>query len=287
LNLPPGRHVELPGRGRTFVREVEGPPGASTLLLLHGWTATSDLNWFGCYEALGRQYHVVALDQRGHGRGLHSRKPFRLVDCADDAAALVRELGLGPVIVVGYSMGGLVAQLVWQRQRDVVDGLVLCATSRMFIRSFKERRRFILLGAAAVASRVLPRGMTAETIARVVSARSTAGPFEGWAADELRRHDWTAVLEAGRALGHFDSRPWIGGVDVPTAVVAPMRDTMVSPRRQLALARSIPGARFHPVQGDHTVCSTHPHRFVPVLLDACADVSARCAATTRPAAPQP
>lgn len=286
MDLPPGRHVDLPGRGRTWVRELEGPPGAPTVLLLHGWTATSDLNWFGCYESLGRAYRVVALDHRGHGRGIRTRRLFRLDDCADDAAALVGELGLGPVIVVGYSMGGLVAQLLWKRHPAIVQALVLCATSRVFIRSLRERQRFALLGAAALASRVVPSGFTADTIARVINARSTAGPFEGWAADELRRNDWTTVLEAGRALGHFDSRPWIGDVDVPTAVVAPMRDTLVSPRRQVALARAIPGATLYPVQGDHTVCATHPHRFGPVLLDALADVSARSAARSRPAAPR-
>jgi pimeloyl-ACP methyl ester carboxylesterase len=48
-----GHDVELPGRGRTFVREVAGPPGAPTVILLHGWTATADLNWFTCFAPLG------------------------------------------------------------------------------------------------------------------------------------------------------------------------------------------------------------------------------------------
>ena len=51
-SLPPGRVVELPGRGSTWVRELPGPPGPSgehsapVLLLLHGWTANADLKWF-------------------------------------------------------------------------------------------------------------------------------------------------------------------------------------------------------------------------------------------------
>src|SRR5205085_6777031 len=83
--MPPGRHVELPGRGTTFVRELDGPPGAPVLLLLHGWTASSDLNWFGAYDALGHAHRVIALDHRGHGRGIRSARWFRLEDCADDA----------------------------------------------------------------------------------------------------------------------------------------------------------------------------------------------------------
>jgi 3-oxoadipate enol-lactonase len=261
------------------VRELEGPPGAPTVLLLHGWTATADLNWYPCYRPLGERYRVVALDHRGHGRGIRSRKPFRLTDCADDAAALLELLGTGPVIAVGYSMGGPVAQLLWRRHPELVEGLVLCATSRTFASRTREKARFAALGVAALSARALPRRLTAEAIAKVIDARRTAGPTEGWAAEELRRNDWTAVLEAGRSLGRFDSRPWIGEVDVPTAVVAVMSDRLVAPRRQVALARAIPGATLHPVQGDHTVCVTHPRRFVPVLLAALVDVTARVTAT--------
>ena len=75
---------------------------------------------------------MVAIDHRGHGRGIRSRRRFHLSDCADDAAALVAELGLDRVIAVGYSMGGPIAQLLWRRHREVVGGLVLCATSRTF-----------------------------------------------------------------------------------------------------------------------------------------------------------
>jgi 3-oxoadipate enol-lactonase len=278
LRLPPGRHVELPGRGRTFVREAGD--GGPTLLLLHGWTATSDLNWFGCYDALAASHRIVALDHRGHGRGIRAGASFRLHDCADDAAALVETLGLGPVVVVGYSMGGAVAQLLWRRHPELVSGLVLCATSRHFLETWRERRHFAILAAGAVSTRFLPRPWTAELITHVVSSRSTAGPFEGWAADELRRNDWVAVLEAGHRLLAFDSRPWAGSIDVPTAVVTVMHDSMVPTRRQLGLARAIRGTTVHPVQGDHTVCGTHPERFTPVLLAAIASVTARAAATT-------
>ncbi|MFZ8892689.1 MAG: alpha/beta fold hydrolase [Ilumatobacteraceae bacterium] len=64
--LPNGFEIELPGRGKTFYREKKGPAGAPTLMLLHGWTATADLNWFTCFDALSENFNVVALDLRGH-----------------------------------------------------------------------------------------------------------------------------------------------------------------------------------------------------------------------------
>jgi len=273
--LPPGRRLELPGRGTTFVRHLEGPVGAPTLLLLHGWTASADLNWFPSFPVLGRRFSVLAMDHRGHGRGIRSRRRFRLGDCADDAAALLAELGTGPVIAVGYSMGGPVAQLLWRQHPEVVAGLVLCATSRTFASRADEKAKFAALASVALAARVTPDVARRRLAERFIGTRAGDTSIEAWIVREMHRNEWTAVLEAGNALGRFDSRPWIGEVDVPTAVVATMGDGLVAPARQLALADAIPGATLHRVQGDHTVCVTDPARFLPPLRQACTKVAAR------------
>src|SRR3712207_6622498 len=126
--LPPGRILHVPGRGEFFLRDTGGdrPP----VLLLHGWMFPADLNWRHAYGALRHAgYRVLAVDHRGHGRGLRTVDPFRLEDCAADAAAVVRCLATGPVTAVGYSMGGPIAQLMARDHRDVVSALVLCATA--------------------------------------------------------------------------------------------------------------------------------------------------------------
>src|SRR4029079_9382033 len=124
--VPQGRRVALPGRGTTFIRELPGPPGAPTVLLLHGLMATGGLNWLQTFEPLSQHFRVVAVDHRGQGRGIRSWRRFRLADCADDAAALLEVLGIDEAIAVGYSMGGPIASLLWRRHPDRVAGLVLC-----------------------------------------------------------------------------------------------------------------------------------------------------------------
>jgi 3-oxoadipate enol-lactonase len=274
--LPPGRPVHLPRRGTTFVREVAGPAGAPTLLLLHGWTATADLNWFTCYSALGRNFRVVAMDLRGHGRGIRSRRAFRLEDCADDVAALAAELGLDRIIPVGYSMGGPVAQLVWRRHRDLVAGMVLCATARRFSGGGPAERAFFssMLG-LSLAARVMPATVRRQVMDGVVRRRLEQGPLSQWAVSQLRRNDPVAILQAGTAIGTFDSRSWLGDVRVPAAVVVTTEDRVVSPHSQLALAATIPGATVHTVEGDHGACVMAATRFVPVLVAACREVAAR------------
>src|SRR5207244_588482 len=140
----------------SIVREVTGPPGAPALSLLHGLGANADLNWFTCFGALGRHFRVVAFDQRGHGRGIRVGVHFHMSDAADDVLAVADALGIDRFIVVGYSMGGPVAQLTWHRHRDRVAGLVLCATSRDFGGSPRERMAFAVLPGLSAAMRVAP-----------------------------------------------------------------------------------------------------------------------------------
>jgi len=263
--LPEGRYIELPGRGTTFVREG-GPADAPTLLLLHGWTASADLSWRSAYPALTQAFHVVALDHRGHGRGIRADERFSLEHCADDAAALVEHLGLTRVVPVGYSMGGPIAQLLWQRHRHLVDGLVLCATSRTFNGSSREHAMFGLLSGASVWARHLCEERRAALATRLMAKRHV---------DAVTDHDWLAIIDAGRALGRFDSRSWIGDVDVSTAVVVTTRDRVVPPMRQYELAFAIPGATVHPVDGDHAVCLANAEAFVPQLLEAVGAVVGR------------
>ena len=272
--LPPGAAMELPGRGTTFVRHLTGPPGAPTLVLLHGWTATADLNWFTTYETLGKHYRVVALDHRGHGRGIRSKKTFRLEDCADDAAAVCEVLGIDQYIPVGYSMGGPVAQLMWKRHPDHVAGLILCATSGYFATSREERLSFMGLSGLAAVARLTPLQARRWLTAQLYLQRKTE-QWEQWAIEEASMHDWRAVLEAGRAIGSFSSREWITDVDVPTSVVITMRDRVIPVRRQVRLFESIEGAEAFRVDGDHDAVVAESERFIATLLRAAHSVVER------------
>jgi len=274
-DAPSGRFVQLPARGRTFVRDMPGPPGAPTVVLLHGWASTADLNWSPSYASLAREFRVVALDQRGHGLGLRGQGPFRLEQCADDVAALAAHLGIARFIPVGYSMGGAVAQLLWHRHRELVDGLVLCASSRTFIRSRTDRLAVdVLASATAVARATRAHGLT-RMLAGVRASRPAATGRGGSALNHLFGHDWTQIIEAGLAIGRFDSHNWISKVAIPTAVVVNLADHVVPTHRQLELAQAIPGASMHPVAGGHCVCASAPRLFVPALIQACRAVVAR------------
>jgi len=282
-DVPPGRFIDLPDRGTTFARDVTGPEGSPTVVLLHAWFATGGLNWLGAFPRLGEHFHVVAPDLRGHGQGLRTSERFSLADCADDVAALMDHLELRSAIVVGYSMGGPVAQLLWRSRPDLVDGLVFCATSYRFVHG--SRGRMMVSGAVPA----LVQGMRLSEITARLPARvgtllpSPLSPssesMARWGAKEVRRQDLRSVVEAGLALGTYDASDWIDGIDVPTAVVLTTRDRAVPPAWQLRLARAT-RAEVFPLSDGHVGCS---HAlFSGVVTDACLDVAARAEASSSP-----
>lgn len=276
--IPAGRMVELPGRGgATYVTDTPGPHRHSpTIVLLHALGTTGLLTWFPAIEPLSRRFRVVTLDQRWHGRGIHSEQ-FSLVDCADDVAALIDVLDLSDVVVGGYSMGSIVAQRVWRQHPSLVQGLVLAATTDRFQLTAAERGFFLGMGSTMVALRGVSRSRTALRAARA-AARGVdleVSDLHEWALREFRSTSPWAVGQALAALGQHHSRPWLSRIDVPTAVVAMMRDRVIPTRRQLALARAIPGATVHEVDDGHAGCVLGAERFVPRFVEAATTVNAR------------
>lgn len=272
--LPPARFVDLGDRGAILVRDFGGRPGATTLLLLHGWTATADLNWFKCYSGLGERFRVIAFDHRGHGSGVRSRKPFRLEDCADDAVDIASALDVESFVPVGYSMGGPIAQLIWRRHPERVTGLVLCATAPYFAGRRTERRMLLGLSGLAAVARLAPEQAKIWLTEQLYLQRKTM-QWEPWAIQQAATHDWGTILEAGRAIGNFSSSDWLHEIDVPSSTVITMRDQVVPLRRQVKLFEGIPDAEAFRIDGLHDAAVANADRFVPSLIRAVESIERR------------
>jgi len=270
--MPPARTVVVPGRGEFFLRDSgETEPARPTVMLLHGWLVTADLNWHGAYNALAEAgYRVLAIDHRGHGRGLRAMSRFRLADCAADAAAVLRELNAAPAVVVGYSMGGVIAQLMARDHRDVMRGLVLSATCQHF-QDPETRRIWRWMGVVGLLLGLAPRSVYRGALR---NAKIELNERTAWWLSELMRHEARDVAEAGRELGRFDSRPWLGAArQIPTAMVLTTRDQMVAPAKQRELAAAS-GATVFEVPIDHLEVTDRADVYNPALISAVAAVAA-------------
>jgi 3-oxoadipate enol-lactonase len=246
------RQIVLPGRGELATRLIQTSQTGPAVLLLHGWGATADVNFRGVYGQLAANWPIIAPDHRGHGHGIRSVCPFSLSDCADDAASLIDELGVGPVVATGYSMGGPIALLLARRHPELVSGLVLAATASDLGGNLVRRAALLSMG-----------GMS-ELCLKVPPAVRTLG---------YRLADVCQILRAGSSIGRFRADGWLDELQAPTAVVITLQDQLVAPADQLRLAEAINGAHQFVVRGDHGVCRSHPRRFGHVLTRAIRSVT--------------
>ena len=108
--------------GLSIVCEVRGR-GDTALVFLHGWCGDREY-WKHQAEAFAADYRVVTLDQAGHGESGKDRKAWTIAGLAGDVEAVVKELGLKRVILVGHSMGGQIALLAAKRMPGTVVAVV-------------------------------------------------------------------------------------------------------------------------------------------------------------------
>lgn len=270
---PGGRAVDLPGRGRTHVVDLPGPsPDAPVVLLMHGIATTGSLTWFSVLEELSRSYRVVTFDQRWHGRGIRSDR-FALDDCADDAAAVLDALGIDRAVVVGYSMGGASAQVLWHRHPHRVAGLVLCSTAARWQGHLGERVFFLGLRAANLGLLSVAAGKVRAHAETLPDAVAEEAELRAWCMAELKSTSpWALPVVLGE-LGRFDSSTWIGDVTVPTGMVITARDRAIPTVRQRELAALLPQATVAEAPGGHASLVFDLDRWKPAFLEVLREVA--------------
>jgi 3-oxoadipate enol-lactonase len=263
----------VPSRGELFVRGDLAASGP-VVVLLHGWTADADLNFHPVHAALGVGHRVLAPDLRGHGRSLYPEAPFTMVDAADDVAALLDLLSVERAVIVGYSLGGAVAQTLADRRPELVAGLVLVASEldpgRTVVRPMLTR----VEGWALTARRgSRGRWLSHRIISRAARANPAVEPLRAWLASGFERGHTASLREAGRAMGRFDGTAIAerrrGAV--PVAVVVTERDLLIRAGRQRRLAAAW-GASIHPIPADHDAPISHPLELTEAIVAAVAKV---------------
>ena len=266
--LPPAKIVRVEGRGEFFVRHFEhADHNAPTVLMLHGWTASADLQFFTAYEALAESVSFIAIDHRGHGRGLRTLDKFTLEDAADDAVAVARELGVPQAILIGYSMGGPIALTLSLRHPAFVTGIVVQATALEWRATWRERLSWQWLPflGATLRSWAYPRYVR-HLLPRIVPEGHVLAPYLRWLEAEIQRGNPHTIVEAGRALSRYDARSWASQLAKPSAMLVTTKDRLVKPRKQRALAAAL-GADIREIRADHFCTWEQPVQFAALTVE--------------------
>jgi pimeloyl-ACP methyl ester carboxylesterase len=277
------------GRGVTLCYEAFGDPAEPTALLIMG-LGTQMVAWQEdfCRELAGRGLHVVRFDNRDVGHSTHMSGPpptvrqlltrsrraahYTLADMADDAAALLSRLDLGPAHVIGASMGGMIAQTLAARRPEAVRSLTSIMSSTGSLRSGQPALRLY-----SVFLRRAPHDRDAfiahmERVFAAIGSRGLARDHDDIRAIAAASYDRDHDPEgAGRQLAAIiaagDRTAELRRIKAPTLVIHGTADRLVSPSGGRATARAIPGAELLMVPGmGHDL----PRAAWPTLVDAIA-----------------
>ncbi len=273
---PPQTHpLRVPGRTvfvgdlEMFVREV-GDPEAPPLLLLHGWGDHSLVVFHELIPLLADRFRVIAPDLRNTGKTDAVRDPYEIADVADEVAGLIDVLGIAPVDVLGYSMGGMVTQELARRHPHEVGRLVLAGTASTPPNVGGLARPLAPLVIALIrAGERLTR--TVHTTGRtrwMISLGAIRPEHQRWAWTQHASRDPELYWEAGLAVARWDSADWVGSLGRDTLVIINTRDEVVATQAQYELAARIPDARVTEVPGAfHAGPITHADRYAAAIID--------------------
>lgn len=251
----PGRTVFV-GDNEFLIREA-GPADAPVVVLIHGLAGSSLAEWFQVGQILAADHRVVMIDHRGHGLSPQVRARYEIEAEADEAAAILDALDLGEVTVVGYSMGGLIAQMLAYRHPARVRSLVLIGTFSRHPAAWRWAR---VVGASLTRAweRMTGLGTPDVRSGYLLATGAVERRHARWLWEETHRRDPESGAQATFALLRFDSTDWLGRLRLPTTVVIGGRDQLVPTAWQYQLAAALKNPTVVEVpDGRHELPWTH------------------------------
>jgi pimeloyl-ACP methyl ester carboxylesterase len=259
-------HAQIDGRRLHYVRQGAGEP----LLLIQGMSA-NHLHWGEDFLGLLRDgFDLVAYDHRGIGHSDRVGEPFTIAQLADDAAALLDELGWDSAHAMGISMGGMVAQELAlrhpERVRTLTLGCTYCGGEGSSLTDAAVMQRLAELFMTGQTEEALRYGFEVNV--------STAFAEDPARFEEVKRiaRELPASLDVlmlqVQAIAAHDTSGRLAELSVPTQVVHGSKDQMIPAANGRLIAELVPGARLEVFDGvGHAFWWERPERSAELVRE--------------------
>src|SRR6185295_13667691 len=253
---------------RDIVTYYEEAGAGEPLILICGLGADLQV-WRFQVPELSKRFKVVCYDNRGAGRTSAPDQPYSIAGMADDLAALLDRLKIASAHVLGWSMGGLIAQAFAVAHPRRVRKLILVATTvrpdgfaRLAIKNWMNIRRSDMPYEQIIrfTSRwgYSPALYDNEALYEKLMQVAVANPYAQKAHAFLRQADAVLAFDPGDAAK---------GIRAPTLVLAGTYDNLIPPYHSERLAQTIPGATLEVMKGAHAGFVEFPGEYNKSILD--------------------
>jgi pimeloyl-ACP methyl ester carboxylesterase len=252
-------------RGPAHWLDMNAVAGAPAVVLIHGLGGDAGF-WAAELPALGAHFRVLAVDLRGSGKTPGTDAAFTIEDLALDVLAILDHAGIESAHVVGFSMGGTVAQAMAVAAPQRLRSLVLAAT---FASTCTQARLFLQAVGAVYCSGGSPAQVYGLVLPWLFSdgflSSPAAAPYLDYQEDPNDKQtcaDWLHLLQAMLA---FDGRAALSAIAVPTLVISGDQDRLAPQDGADALVHGIAHAALAVLPGGHLMNVESPEVFIDAL----------------------
>ena len=240
---------------------IGGPAGRPVIVFANS-LGTDFRIWRDVIVRLAGDFPIVTYDKRGHGLSDVGAAPDSIETHVDDLAGLLDHLAVRDAIICGLSVGGLIAQGLYQRRPDLVHALILCDTAHKIGTPEIWNSRIVAIeanGIDSIADAILERWFTPAF--RSQQALALAGYR-----NMLIRQPVAGYTGLCAAIRDADYTQAAGRITVPTICIVGDQDGSTPPDLVLSMARLIPGARYEVIKdAGHIPCVEQPEMLTEIL----------------------
>lgn len=235
----------------TLYYETLGEGTPIIMIMGYGSSAESQYRFPAFVEALSRRHHVILFDNRGTGRSDKPDNEYSIKVMADDTYGLMAALGVPQAHVLGFSMGGMIAQELALNYPQTSLSLILCSTScngkQVLAEADPEFRNFVETAAAG-----RPPALPPEEFLRLFFKWVFTPSFVETNRDALihaqKMMQYPTPLDTftrqGQAIVQHDACDRLHEITIPTLVLHGDADILIPPTHATRLAEQIPHARL-------------------------------------------
>ncbi len=245
---------------------LAGPAGAPVLVMSHA-LGTDLTIWDGVVDLLQDRFRILAYDHRGHGKSDVPTPPYAMGALIRDMERLMDHFALTDAVVIGASLGGLVAQGLAVKRLDLVRALVLSNTAARIgtpelwqTRIAEVRQTGLAPYAETAMQRILGAGYLTNPALPYLRGLLTGTDIDGWAG-------------CAAAIGGCDFYTTTAALRLPTLAIAGAHDGTTPPDLVRETAELIPGHRFALMRGvGHLPMVEKPAEYAALLDTFLADI---------------
>ncbi len=247
----------------------EGRKGGPALVFIH--SIGTDLRiWDEVLPHFSDDFNLIRYDLRGHGLSDAPPAPYSMGDHADDLASLTRYLQVEAAIVIGISVGGLVAMAFAAAHPEHVKALILCDTAAKIGTASMWNERIATLqhkGMDSAGEAILARWFAPTYISQ------HAAEYHGYY-NMFTRNSLTGYTATCAAIRDADMTEIVRSITAKTLVLCGAEDKSTPPDQGRALAELLPSARFAVVENaGHLPCIEQSDGFVSLIKPFCQEQS--------------